>query len=106
MPVLPTPSGTWTPYTFGIGAVFKNPTAAASGVHGLASRAEAGGVFALYLSTSATTGNLLYRYDTSYDSSAVVGAGECVALPNRVCVIRTTVCVWYLPPPRHRFSLV
>jgi hypothetical protein len=68
-------TGSWSASAFGInGATVKNANDTDVGVHGLAGRTE-GSVYALYLTTSATTGNSLYRYDTSYDYSSVQGAG-------------------------------
>ena len=81
----------WAPYTFGTNSQVKNPSAASLGVHGLIGRTE-GAAYTLYLSTSATTANAVYRYDTSYDSSAVVGAGECkIAIYRPVTMCRCVV---------------
>ena len=49
-------SFTWNATAFGVGA-YKN-AAAGVGVHGLTGRVE-GGVYALYISTSESTGNYL-----------------------------------------------
>jgi hypothetical protein len=70
-----TVSGAWTAVTWpSTNARTKNPGTATLGVHGLTGRAE-GATYALYLTTSATSQNLLYRYDTAFDASANVGDG-------------------------------
>ena len=68
-------TGTWASYSWPRNSALNiNPTATVVGVRGLVGRAEVG-TYALYLSTSVTTVNSLYRYDTSFDSAATVGAG-------------------------------
>ena len=66
--------GSWAIASWATGGTLKNPTATAAGVHGMASRFEMG-AFVLYLTTSATSATQLWRYDTTYDTSSVVGLG-------------------------------
>ena len=67
-------SDVWSAAPMGAGGLFSNPSNVVAGVHGLAGRAE-GATYALYLTTSAVTVNAVYRYDTAFDESTVVGAG-------------------------------
>ena len=71
-----TASGSWAPYTWGTGGIVKNPVGLA-GVHGLTGRFESGG-YTLYMSTSATAGNSLLRYDTGADAAVAPGSGYTV----------------------------
>ena len=89
-------AGPWTQGTWPGAAAGapRNPSATAVGVHGLTGRAEAG-VYTIYLTTSATSGNALYRYDTTADNSAAAGAG--FTLLSTAAAGTTYLCVVVAP---------
>ena len=65
-------TGAWT--SVAPGAFRAVGGVATLGAHALSGRMEAGR-YILYVTTPAATANCLYRYDTSFDSSSVAGAG-------------------------------